>query len=184
MIKGLILFADGFEETEGIATHDILIRAGIDAVTASINNKQVITSMGLAVIADIILKEANLSVYDFIVIPGGKKGVVNLKASKDVIDAIKYFHDNDKLVCAICAGPSILGDLGYLDGIPFTCFPGFETGKGIKDNKNGVVLSGKIITARSMYFTIPFAEKIVEYYFGQEGLDKIYHGTRGADLQK
>ena len=38
MIKGLILLADGFEDSEALCTRDVLIRSGIVVETASIKN--------------------------------------------------------------------------------------------------------------------------------------------------
>src|SRR5574344_2190254 len=183
MIKGLMLLADGVEETEAVSCHDICTRAGIELVPVSIKEcHRVHSSMGLTIRTDLNLKSlTEFDSFDFIVLPGGKKGVENLKKSKAVLSVIKEFHDKNKVLCAICAAPSILGELGYLDGKHFTCFPGFEVGKGIKDEKNGTVEDGNLITGRSMYFTIPFAELIVKHFLGQEAVDKIYHGTRGED---
>jgi 4-methyl-5(b-hydroxyethyl)-thiazole monophosphate biosynthesis len=184
MAKGIMLLADGVEETEAVSCHDILTRAGIELVMASTKDcHRIHSSMGLTIKVETTLKEQNLDEFDFVVLPGGKVGVANLKKNKRAIAAVKKFHDDGKLVCAICAAPSILGELGYLDGKRFTCFPGFEVGKGIKVEE-GTAVDGQLITGRSMYFTIPFAEEIVRHFLGQAGVDKIYHGTRGAELNK
>ena len=185
MVKGIMLMADGVEETESVACHDILTRAGISLDAVSIKDcHRIHTSMGLTIKVEKNIKEIeDFSTYDFIVIPGGKVGVANIDKSKKAISIIEDFYDSGKLMCAICAGPYILGRLGYLDNIHFTCFPGFQIGKGIYEDV-GAVEDGKIITGHSMYYTIEFAERIVKYYLGQAGLEKIYHGTRGADSVK
>jgi len=182
MIKGIMLMADGVEETEAIATHDILARAGIELHPVSTKDcHRIHSSMGLTIKVDTNLKEEeDISSYDFVVIPGGKKGVENLKKSKRVISILKDFHSHDKLICAICAGPSILGKLDYLDDKHYTCFPGFQVGKGVYEDV-GSVVDGKIITGHSMFYTVEFAEQIVRYFLKEEGIKKIYHGTRGAD---
>ena len=183
MIKGLLLLADGFEETEAVSVHDILTRTHEIALTlASVKETPgVVSSMGIAIKADSRLQDLDLGSYDFLVLPGGKSGVANLAKNETAMSAIKAFHQTEKPIFAICAAPSILGALGYLDGRNYTCFPGFEAGKGHKDEKNPVVVDGDLITGRSMYYTIPFAEAIVKYYLGEDGVKKIYHGTRGAD---
>ena len=43
-MKGLMILADGFEDTEALTTRDVLVRAGLDIVTASISNSLVVTS--------------------------------------------------------------------------------------------------------------------------------------------
>ena len=74
MIKrGLILLADGFEDTEALTTRDVLIRAGIEITTASITDRlEVQSSFGVHVLADALLKLMfDLEPYDFIILPGG-----------------------------------------------------------------------------------------------------------------
>ena len=181
--KGLVLLADGFEQVEALAYVDILTRAGIQVDLVSIKNCHKVTSSShITVVAKYNLKEIDYTSYDFIYLPGGKLGVDNLQKSKKVRDILKYFYDNNdtKLIIAICAAPSILGVLGYLDDKKYTCFPGFERGKGKYLENETCVVDGNIYTARSMYWTIQLAEKVVEHYLGKGGLEKIYPGTRGV----
>ena len=182
MKQAAIFLADGFEETEAISTHDIFSRCGeIKSDMISIYDQDfVTTSMGLKVIPDAKLSHVDIAKYDFIVLPGGKKGVDNLKASKEVIAWVKKFKEEGKGVYAICAAPSILGELGYLDNKKYTCFPGFQSGKGDYINAPAVV-DGDIITGHSMYFTLQFAEAIVEKEIGLEALKRIEHGTKGTE---
>ncbi|MBP3713604.1 MAG: DJ-1/PfpI family protein [Bacilli bacterium] len=180
-IRGLILLADGCEEVEAIATHDILTRAGIKVDMVSTKDcHRIHTSMGLTIKVEKNLKEIeNPYSYDFIVLPGGKLGVQNLEKNRRVQNIIESYKEQDKLICAICAAPSILGNKGYLDNKKYVCFPSFERGKGFYQEDKGVVVEEKLITGRSMFFTIPFAEEIVKYFLGEEGVKKIQQGTRG-----
>ena len=118
MKNGLMLLGDGFEETEAISTHDILTRTHeISLRYVSISSSlSVVSSMGLTVQAQGLLSQENLANADFLVLPGGKKGVEALKASPTAMAAVKAFHEQAKPIYAICAAPSILGELGYLDG--------------------------------------------------------------------
>lgn len=184
MKKALILLADGFEETEAISTHDIFTRTHeIETTLASVSTSlTVTTSMGLKVLANSLLKELSADDYDFLVLPGGKLGVENLKKSELAISFIEKFHESHKNLYSICAAPSILGELGYLDGKKYTCFPGFQTGKG-EYVQAGHVQDGNLITGHSMAYTIEFAEAIIEYEIGTEAAKRIYHGTHGTDYQ-
>jgi protein deglycase len=182
MKNGLMLLGDGFEETEAISTHDILTRTHeISLRYVSISSSlSVVSSMGLTVQAQGLLSQENLANADFLVLPGGKKGVEALKASPTAMATVKTFHEQAKPIYAICAAPSILGELGYLDGKNYTCFPGFQCGKG-HYQENGVVIDGDLITGHSMAYTIAFAEAIVKAQLGLAAVKAIYHGTRGAD---
>jgi 4-methyl-5(b-hydroxyethyl)-thiazole monophosphate biosynthesis len=180
MKRALIVLADGFEQTEALTTQDVLLRTHEAEVTlASISKSLVVESSSLLrVQANALLEDLDLNGFDFLILPGGKRGVENLKASKKVIEAIRFFKEKGKHVHAICAAPSILGELGYLDGLDYTCFPGFEKGKG-RYQDEGAVICQETVTGHSMYYTIAFAEKIVELELGKEALERTYPGTRG-----
>ena len=180
MKKGIILLADGFEQTEALGPQDILLRAGIKADLVSTNHTDhIISSMGTKVFAQYTLEDIDFEKYDFIIIPGGSTGVENLFNSDEVASVLKHFYQNQKLICAICAGPSLLIKLNLLNNRNFTCFPGFEVGATTRNKVDPVVVDKNLITARSMYYSLPFAEEIVRFYLGQDGLDKIKHGTKG-----
>ncbi len=52
-----------------------------------------------------------------------------------------------KRLAAICAGPSVLGGLGILEGRKATCYPGFEGElKGAEYTRQGVVTDGNVTT--------------------------------------
>ena len=179
-MKALLLLAEGYETVEALQTVDVLTRTHrIEVTTASISDSLVVpSSIGIEVKANALLREIDLQNYDFLVLPGGKKGVENLGKSPFVLTTIAAFLDKGKDVHAICAAPSILGALGYLDGLPYTCFPGFQKGKGIYQDV-GVVVTPHIITGHSMGYTLPFAEAIVEKYLGKEGKEAVAPGIYG-----
>ena len=67
------------------------------------------------------------------------------------------------LKAAICAAPSVLGDLGLLDGYSATCYPGFEDHlKGAAVSEQRVCTDGKRITARGPGLSDRFAFALIE----------------------
>ncbi|MBQ9457413.1 MAG: DJ-1/PfpI family protein [Bacilli bacterium] len=179
-MKALILLAEGFETVEALATYDILKRSHrIDPTLCSIGaDLPVVSSQGIKIQAEAILARTDLTDFDMIILPGGKKGVENLKASQDVVSAIWTMLLMDKDVHAICAAPSILCEMGLLNHSRYTCFPGFQSGEG-EYSGEGVTNDEGLITGKSMGYTIPFAEEIVRYYFGEEAVEEIRKGTLG-----
>lgn len=175
MSKIGIFLADGFEEIEGLTVVDILRRAGLDAVTISISGKkEVIGSHKITVLSDVLFQEADIAKLDGIVLPGGKKGTENLMAHEGVNHAILEFQKAGKLVAAICAAPSVLGQAGILQGKRATCYPGFEDKLlGAECLTDSVVKDGTVITSRGMGTSIPFALALVAYFLGQEKADEI-----------
>ncbi len=183
-MKALILLAEGFEETEAIQTFDVLSRTGeIDVVLASINDDLFVkSSHGVLIKSNILLKDATLDDFTFLVLPGGKLGVKNLEESSLVKETIKYFSDHQKCIHAICAAPPILYRLKAIDkNNPYICFPGFEqldNGPSYQKDEN-VVNSPMNVTGKSMGYTLDFALAIVKHHLGEEVVERIKKGIFG-----
>lgn len=171
-MKCLLFLANGFEDHEALTTRDVLIRSGIEVTTVSITDDiKVTTSHGVTLFADKLLKDVDANAFDAIILPGGYNGVFEGLDNCDALEEIiKNYNNSNKLICAICAAPHIIGKYGLLKDKKYTCFPGcndkFEGGE--YQQKFGVVTDGNIITAKSMYYTIQFALEIVEYLLGKD----------------
>lgn len=162
-MKGLMILANGFEDIEGIATIDILKRAKIDITLAALgNSKEITTSNNNTLTFPTLLKDVDYHQFDFLIIPGGPAVFKVLDKSALVSEIITDFCEQHKLVCAICAAPSLIGKLGYLKDIEYTCFPNCNENiiGGILLDKP-VVHDQNFITARSMYYACDFALEIV-----------------------
>lgn len=144
-----LFLADGFEECEALAPLDILRRAGIEVKTVGVTGEYVTGSHSICLKADIgcenIVLDDNLTA---IILPGGMPGTINLEKSDTVQKAIDYANEKNKLICAICAAPQILGHKNLLKGKKATCFPGFEKELlGAEHIKTASVKDGNIITS-------------------------------------
>jgi 4-methyl-5(b-hydroxyethyl)-thiazole monophosphate biosynthesis len=105
-------------------------------------------------------------------------GTLNLKSSKTVINAINSAKENDAYIAAICAAPSILGDMGLLVGKRATCYPGFEDSLlGSKVTEERVCLDGKILTAKGMGAALEMGLKIVEIFCGADKAKELRHAV-------
>ena len=180
-MKVLILYANGFEDVEALATRDVLVRAKIDVIDAKISDdEQLVTSSHKVSLSGFkSLKDIELNDIDALILPGGSRGVNNLLTSTLVDEVVLKFKNDDKLICAICAAPMVLGKLGLLKDKEFTCYPGCEIGlDGIYTGKEVVVLD-KLITARSMLYSIPFGLAIIEKLLGKDTSELIYRQIAG-----
>lgn len=175
-MRGLITLANGFEDTEALTTIDLLSRASIalDIINMNGNGDNVVTTQyNNKIIVPLMYDAINPSDYDFIVIPGGKAISNYLYNDKNMEKLVKHFVENDKVVCAICAGPMVVGKHGYYDKHKFTCYKGCEDGiKGVYTGK-GVTISGKFITGKSMSHTVDFALAIIQELMGKDIRKKI-----------
>ena len=164
-----MLLGTGFEETEAIAPLDLLRRAGVDVLTVGVTGKIVYGSHKIGVEADITIDEMDLTNLDMIILPGGLGGVASARASQPALDALKFAWENDKFVVAICAGPTVLADLGITDGKNATCYPGCEDGMGsAKMAENAAcVRDGKLITGTSAGCAVTFGLELISALKGE-----------------
>lgn len=174
-MKIMVFLADGFEEVEALTVVDYLRRVDIEVDMVSITEERNVKGAhGIEVVADKLLKNLETENYEGLVIPGGLPGATNLRDSKEVIEIVKDFNREEKLVAAICAGPMVLQKAGIVAGKNFTCYPGVE--EEIKDGiyrDSSVVVDGNIITAKGPAFAVDFSLIIVEYLLGKEKKDEL-----------
>ena len=170
-----MLLGTGFEETEAIAPLDLLRRAGVDVLTVGINGKTIYGGHGIGIESDIALGEMDLTQMDMIILPGGLGGVASARASEEAMQALRFAWENDKFVAAICAGPTVLADLGITDGKNATCYPGCEGGMGSANMIADApcVRDGKLITGTSAGCAIPFGLMLVAALKGRAAADAI-----------
>lgn len=170
-----MLLGTGFEETEAIAPLDLLRRAGVEIMTVGVNGKIIYGSHNIGIEADIELHEMDLTSLDMIILPGGLGGVTSVRASEEAMNALKFAWDNGKFVAAICAGPTVLADLGITSGKKATCFPGCEGGMGdacmIPDA--AAVTDGRLITGTSAGCAIPFGLELIKALKGAQEAERI-----------
>ena len=177
-----VFFAEGYEEIEALTVVDLLRRADIQADMVSITAERTVKgSHGIAVGMDQVLSEADFGAFDGIVLPGGMPGTLHLKAHEGLADLIRKADKEGKLLAAICAAPTIYGEMGLLEGKTATCYPGMEDKLlGANWQEQPVVVDGNFVTSRGVGTAIAFALAIVEYFSDHEtaaslGEKFIYH---------
>ena len=169
-----MLLGTGFEETEAVAPLDLLRRAGVTVQTVGLNGKIIYGSHGIGIETDIEIGQMDLTDVEMIVIPGGLGGVASIRACQEAMDALKFANDNGKFAGAICAGPTVLADLGITNGKQATCFPGCESQMGKATMVNAAaVTDGKLITGTSAGCAIPFGLELIAALKGADMADKI-----------
>lgn len=170
-----VLLGTGFEETEAIAPIDLLRRAGVQVLTVGIGSKTVYGGHGIGVEADIALEEMDLTNLEMIVLPGGLGGVASIRGSQAAMDAVAFAAENGRYVAAICAGPTVLADLGITNGRQVTCYPGCEANMGSAEYiPNLACMQDKnVITGTSAGCAIPFGLKLIEVLKGEDAAKTV-----------
>ncbi len=172
-----VFLADGFEEIEALTAVDLLRRAQIYVDTVSVTEDYMVTgSHGITVQTEDLFGEVDFDGIDMLFLPGGMKGVANLKDCSKLRRKISEFLEAGKKVAAICAAPTILGEMGLLKGKRVTCHPVVEqeiTAAGAVLTRLPATVDGNIITGQAAGSAQTFALKLIEVLNGKEKAEEI-----------
>lgn len=170
-----VLLGTGFEEIEALAPVDLMRRAGIEVKTVGLNGKVVCGGHAIGVEADMTIDELDVSDADMIVLPGGLGGVASIRGCEKALEAVKAVYAAGKYIAAICAGPTVLAELGLLRGVNATCYPGQ-----IPNMKDALVVQnaacvtdGRVITGTSAGTAVPFSLALIEALKGRDAAKAI-----------
>lgn len=171
-MKICTILSNGFEELEAIGTIALLKRSGIEVDIYALNDIKASGKHNLVLSNLIHLENVNINEYDALLLPGGPH-YAELEANNKVKDIITAFMNEKKLVCGICAAPTILGHMGYLKDKNYTCFTCMDEDFCGTYVDQYVVTDGNIITARSAAASIDFAFAIIKYLQGESQEKKV-----------
>lgn len=171
MSKVLVPLAKGFEEIEAVSIIDVMRRAGIEVLVASLNeHEDVKGANGITIKTDLHVKRVNADELDMIVLPGGWDGTYALADDVTVQNLLKVMDGKGKNIGAICAAPFALNKAGVLKP-NFTCYPSVEEQidlEGYRGDKAQVVQEDNIMTSRGPGTAICFGLQIVKQLVGEE----------------
>jgi len=178
MAKVLVPLADGFEDIEAVTIIDVLRRGGVKVVTASVGESTDVTSAhGITMKADAPFADAERETYDAIVLPGGGVGTESLMNSEPVLTRLRRQHDEKRLLCAICAAPTVLVAAGVVDeGLQITCYPTCQMDLDREWTPAPVVADGNVITGQAPGCADLFALVVLQTLCGEPVARKVARG--------
>ncbi len=169
-----VFLADGFEECEALAPVDVLRRADFNVVTVGVGGQTVTGAHSIPVLADITEENAVFDALEAVILPGGMPGTLNLEKSETVQKFIDYAADNNLIIGAICAAPSILGHKNLLNGKKATCFTGFEKELiGAEALDIPCVTDGNIVTAYGAGAAFDFSFAVLAALTDEQTADNL-----------
>ncbi|CAH9148291.1 unnamed protein product [Cuscuta epithymum] len=174
----LIPIANGCEEIEVVTVVDILRRAKVNVVVASVQKSAVtLASNGIKIVADMLIDCAAESTYDLIILPGGDVGVKRLQRSRTLKKMLKEQELGGRIFGAMCSSsPTLLQKQGLLKGKKTTAHPSVISK--VDDVIEGarVVVDGKLITSQGLSAAIEFGLAIVSKFFGHARARSVAEG--------
>ena len=179
-----VFVAPGLEEIEGLTVVDVLYRAGVPCDTVSVTSgREVTSSHEVTIVCDRSIADEGFSFddYDMLVLPGGIPGTPNLRACEPLCSALVEFSRSGRALAAICAAPSVLAELGLLEGRRATANPGFqhvlaERGALLVSDEP-VVVDGGVITSQGAGTAMLFGLEIARHFLGDEAVERVRDGV-------
>lgn len=173
----LIPLAEGCEELEAVTLIDLLRRADIKVITASLaDQRQLTASRGVQLVADTTLESVVYDEFDMIILPGGLPGTTHLNNDPRIHAILKRLNASGKAIAAICAAPLVLATAGLLENKMATYYPSVLNSSdwpGIKLSDEPVVVDGQILTSKGPGTAIDFALTIIEYLKDKQSRNEV-----------
>lgn len=178
--KVLVPLAEGFEEMEAVNLIDVMRRGDVEVVVASVFAEEMIMGAhGIPIGVDMTLEACQDVRFDMIVLPGGAKGVENMRKSPLLMQLLKIQHQKERYLGAICAAPLVLAKEELLP-TRFTCYPGVENDINLPgyDAESKIVMESNIMTSQGPGTAICMGIAIVKLLKG----DKVAEAVSKAVL--
>jgi protease I len=167
--KILILATHGFEQSELEVPRDRLKAAGATVHVVSPEKGEIKgwdkKDWGRPVKVDYTIDQASADEYDAIVLPGGQINPDFLRINEKALKLIRAFHDQGKVIAAICHAPWLLIETGLVKGRKATSYKSIKTdliNAGAKWEDSPVVTDQGVITSRNPGDLEAFSAKIAE----------------------
>jgi len=168
--RALITLAEGIDDLQSVTLIDVLRRAGVEVLVASIEARRMLTcARGTRLTADAMLVDVLAQHFDLIVLPGGAVGAQHLAAHQPLLQLVQDQAAAGRLFAGIAEAPALaLQAYGVLRQRRMTCLPSTSqhlSGCAFVDLP--VVVDGNCITAQGSGGALSFALTLVEQLCGR-----------------
>jgi protease I len=167
--KVMILATHGFEQSELEVPLARLRQAGAEIHVVAPENGRIRgwkgSDWGNEVAVDRTLAQVSADDYDALVLPGGQINPDVLRVNDRVLALIRAFHDQEKIIGAICHAPWLLIESGIARGRRMTSYKSIRTdliNAGADWRDEEVVVDEGIVTSRHPGDLEAFCDKLAE----------------------
>lgn len=179
-----VFLATGFEDIEALGFVDVCRRASLPLTMVSITGDKVVMSAhNVGIVADALFEDLAFDDAELLYLPGGMPGAANLNQHTGLSGLIMQHYAAGKPLAAICAAPMVYGNLGLLEGLKATCYPGFEEAlTGAEVTGELTVIDGQFFLGKGPAAVLKLSYQIVEHFCGKEVADAICEGMLYSEL--
>ena len=185
MKRVLVPLAHGFEEIETITIVDILRRAGVLVMMASVEigapPAAIEGRTGIKVMPDRPVSGIQVSDFEMIVLPGGLKGAQTLQQDPQIARLLRDSERAGHYIGAICAAPIVLAANHMITGRRLTSHPSVKDQlEGATYEQHRVVVDGRLVTSRGPGTAMEFALVLVELLEGRQKMQEVKEAVLAA----
>ena len=173
-IKGrriAMLATDGVEQVELTEPAKALRDAGarVDVISPKAGKIQGMNhdERGDSIAVDVVLKDAQASDYDALVLPGGVANPDKLRIEREAVKFVEAFVAADKPIASICHGPWTLINAGGVKGKRMTSWPSLQAdliNAGARWTDEPVVKDRHLVTSRKPDDIPQFNQAMIEMF--------------------
>jgi protease I len=169
-LNAAFLATDGFEEIELSKPWQELRKNNINTKLISIKEEDIQSfnhfEKSQKYKVDDIIKNISVNDFDLVILPGGVHNPDILRTNQSVVDFIKAFDQQKKLIAAICHGPWVLVEADIVQNKKITSWSSIKTdianaGGNWVDQE--VVVDKNLITSRKPDDLESFCREILNY---------------------
>ncbi len=145
-----ILIDNMFEDSEFIYPYYRLLEAGMHVDIVGVKKSHYKGKHGTTAEATLAIGALKSSDYDAVFIPGGY-APDSLRTEPEIVSFVAALYKEEKLLCTVCHGPSLLISAGVLTGKRVTAYGSIKDdikNSGAEYTGEAVEQDGNIITAR------------------------------------
>jgi len=150
--KVAFIIAQNFQDEEGVSPYKFLTENKIKVEYIGLKKGECKGKYGREKVKVAkTFDDVSAGDYDGVIIPGGAAPEI-LRVEEKVLDFVKHFITNDKLVAAICHGPQVLISTGLMTGRHLTSYIGIRDDlrfAGAVYSDEVTLQDDKLITART-----------------------------------
>ena len=169
--KIAILATDGFEQSELFEPKKALEAAGAEVSVISIKDGKIKGwnqgDWGQSIAVDFTLEGTSPEDYDALMLPGGVMNPDKLRNNVLAVEFAQSFTEASKPIAAICHGPQLLIETGWLRGKTMTSFPSLKTdlkNAGANWEDEEVVNDQGLVTSRKPDDIPAFNKEMIELF--------------------
>lgn len=162
--RAAIIAADDFEDLELFYPMYRSQEEGIETTLVGLVKDPIRGKRGYSITPQATIGEVRSEDFDMLIIPGGKSPE-RLRLNSDILEFVRDFDRQGKLIAAICHAGQVLASAGIVKGRTMTCVAGIRDdviNAGARYVDKSVVRDGNLVTSQVPPDLPDFARAMIE----------------------